>query len=93
MVIPPIAVQVSQTGSFVFVVKDDTAMVQPITVARTIDGQSVISIGLNGGEAVVTTGHLLLSNGTKVAVRDAKVGSCLWEFLNFAFAARCSHRW
>jgi len=75
VVIPPIAVQVSQTGSFVFVVKDDTAMVQPITVARTIDGQSVISSGLNGGEAVVTTGHLLLSNGTKVAVRDAKVGS------------------
>lgn len=75
VVIPPVAVQVSQTGSFVFVVKDDTAMVQPVTVTRTIDGQSVISSGLNGGEAVVTTGHLLLSNGTKVAVRDAKVGS------------------
>ncbi len=73
--VPSGAVQVSQTGSFVFVVKNDTATVQPITVARTIDGQSVISSGLNGGEVVVTAGHLLLSNGAKVAVRDAKVGS------------------
>jgi multidrug efflux system membrane fusion protein len=73
--VPSSAVQVSQTGSFVFVVKDSTATVQPITVARNQDGQSVIASGLNGGEAVVTTGHLLLSNGTRVAVRDTKTGS------------------
>ena len=73
--VPSGAVQVSQTGAFVFVVKNDTAMVQPVSVARTIDSNSVITSGLNGGETVVTTGHLLLSNGTKVAVRDAKAGS------------------
>lgn len=73
--VPSAAVQVSQTGSFVFVVKDRTAVVQPVTVARIVDGDSVIADGLNGGETVVTTGHLLLSNGTRVAVRDAKAGS------------------
>ncbi len=73
--IPSAAVQVSQTGSFVFVVKEDTATVQPISVARSIDGESVIAKGLSGGETVVTVGHLLLSNGTRVAVRDAKAGA------------------
>ncbi len=73
--VPSGAVQVSQTGSFVFVVKDGAATVQPVSVARTVDSDSVITSGLKGGEMVVTTGHLLLSSGTKVAVRDTKAGS------------------
>ena len=36
VVVPPPAVQVSQTGSFVFVVKDGVAKVRPVKVARTI---------------------------------------------------------
>jgi hypothetical protein len=73
--VPAAAVQVSQAGSFVFVVKDGTATVQPITVSRSVDGESVVSSGLKGDETVVTAGHLLLSNGTRVAVREAKAGS------------------
>src|SRR5829696_2578368 len=73
--VPSAAVQVSQTGSFVFVVRDGTAKVQPVTVARSIDGESVIASGLQGNESVVTAGHLLLSEGTRVAVRQAKAGS------------------
>jgi RND family efflux transporter MFP subunit len=73
--VPSSAVQVSQTGSFVFVVKDGAATVQPVTVARNVDGETVISSGLSGGEPVVVTGHLLLSNGTKIAVRETKTGS------------------
>ena len=73
--VPSAAVQVSQTGSFVFLVKDGAATVQPVTVARSADGESVIADGLNGGEPVVVTGHLLLSNGTRVAVRETKAGS------------------
>ena len=34
---------------------------------------SVIASGLNGGEAVVTEGQLLLSNGTRVNARAPKV--------------------
>jgi membrane fusion protein, multidrug efflux system len=59
----------------VFVVVDGAAKVQPVTVARVVDSESVIASGLGGGETVVTNGQLLLSNGTKVAPRGPKVGS------------------
>jgi multidrug efflux system membrane fusion protein len=75
VVVPSIAVQVSQAGTFVFVVKDGVAKVQPVKVARSVDSRSVIKTGLEGGETVVTDGHLQLSNGTKVVVRGKKAGS------------------
>jgi RND family efflux transporter MFP subunit len=75
VVVPSTAVQVSQTGPFVFVVKDGAAVVQPVTVERTVENQSVISTGLAGGETVVVDGQLLLSNGTKVTPRNAKAGT------------------
>jgi RND family efflux transporter MFP subunit len=73
--VPSTAVQVSQTGTYVFVVKDGAATVQPVTVARVVNDESVIEKGLSGGETVVTNGQLQLSNGTKVAPRGPKVGS------------------
>jgi RND family efflux transporter MFP subunit len=73
VVVPSTAVQVSQTGNFVFVVNDDVAKVQPVKVERTVGGQSVVSSGLNGGETVVTDGQLQLSSGTRVNTRKAKV--------------------
>ncbi len=72
VVVPSNAVQVSQTGNFVFVINDDVAKVQPVKVERTVGNQTVISGGLNGGETVVTDGQLLLSNGTRVNPRPAK---------------------
>ena len=72
--VPTAAVQVSQTGSYVFVVKDGIASVAPVTVARVFGSESVISSGLAGGETVVTNGQLLLSDGTRVAVRERKAG-------------------
>jgi multidrug efflux pump subunit AcrA (membrane-fusion protein) len=75
VVVPSVAVQVSQAGTFVFVVKDGAVQVRPVKVARVVDSRSVIESGLDGGETVVTDGHLQLSNGTKVAVRNRKAGS------------------
>jgi membrane fusion protein, multidrug efflux system len=72
VVVPSLAVQVSQTGTFVFVINAGVAKVQPVKVERTVEGLSVISSGLTGGETVVTDGQLLLSNGTRVNVRPAK---------------------
>lgn len=72
VVVPSVAVQVSQTGTFVFVVKDDIAKIQPIRVERRFGQDSVISSGLNGGETVVTDGQLLLSDGTRVSPRPTK---------------------
>jgi membrane fusion protein, multidrug efflux system len=73
VVVPSNAVQVSQTGTFVFVVKDGAARVQPVKVERQVGTESVIASGLNGGETVVTEGQLLLSNGTRVNARAPKV--------------------
>lgn len=72
IVVPSVAVQVSQTGSFVFVVKDGVAKVRPVEVERTVDNLSVISKGLEGGETVVTDGQLLLVDGSRVAPRKPK---------------------
>src|SRR5215470_1609861 len=54
VVVPSTAVQVSQTGTYVFVVKDEQAVFQPVTVARVVGSESVIGNGLAGGETVVT---------------------------------------
>jgi RND family efflux transporter MFP subunit len=75
IVVPTVAVQRSQSGNFVFVVKDGTAKVQAVTVDRTAQGISVISEGLTGGESVVVDGQLLLSDGTRVEPRSKKAGA------------------
>lgn len=68
--IPASAVQVSQSGTFVFVVKDGAALVRSVKIERTVDGMSAIESGLQEGDVVVTDGQLLLSNGTKVTPRN-----------------------
>jgi RND family efflux transporter MFP subunit len=73
--VPGPAVQVSQTGSYVFVVKDGVARVQPVKVARVMDSETVLESGLDGGETVVTEGQLLLKDGSRVAPHDAKPGA------------------
>ena len=71
VVVPSAAVQVSQQGSFVFVVKDNVAKVVPVTVGRVVGNESVIESGLSGGETVVTNGHLQLTDGARVTIRKA----------------------
>src|SRR4051795_5698757 len=75
VVVPTIAVQRSQNGNYVFVVRDGAAKVQPVKVDRTSQGVSVISEGLSGDESVVTDGQLLLSDGTSVEPRPRKAGA------------------
>jgi RND family efflux transporter MFP subunit len=75
VVLPTVAVQRSQNGNFVFVVKEGAARVQPVKVDRTLQGQSVITEGLSGGEDVVVDGQLLLSDGTRVEPRARKAGA------------------
>jgi RND family efflux transporter MFP subunit len=73
VVVPSTAVQVSQSGNFVFIVKDGVAKVQNVQVERQIGREAVIASGLSGGETVVTDGQLLLSDGTRVNPRPPKV--------------------
>src|SRR3954466_13786964 len=75
VVVPTVAVQRSQNGNYVFVVRDGVAKVQPVKVERTFQGISVISEGLSGDENVVVDGQLLLSDGSRVEPRTRKAGA------------------
>jgi multidrug efflux system membrane fusion protein len=67
VVVPSSAVQPSQKGMAVFVVKPGQVVEDRIvTVNRTQGGKSVISAGLNAGDVVVTDGQLRLVPGAKV---------------------------
>jgi RND family efflux transporter MFP subunit len=73
--VPQTAIQVSQAGPYVFVVKDGVARVQPVKVARVLDSETVLESGLEGGETVVTEGQLRITDGSRVAPRGPKAGS------------------
>jgi len=75
VVVPTVAVQRSQNGNYVFVVKDGVAKVLTVKVDRTFQGTSVITEGLSGDEDVVVEGQLLLSNGSRVEPRAHKAGA------------------
>jgi RND family efflux transporter MFP subunit len=73
--LPSTAVLAGQNGSYVFVIKDGAAKVQPVKVARTFEAETILASGLSGGETVVTEGQLLLRDGSKVSAREVKTGS------------------
>jgi membrane fusion protein, multidrug efflux system len=70
VIVPTTAVQVSPTGTYVYVVEDAVAVIRPVEVSRSTADEMVIRSGLSGGEAVVTDGHLLLSDQTPVRIAD-----------------------
>jgi multidrug efflux system membrane fusion protein len=70
--VPDAAIQSSQRGAAVYVVKDDmTVEFRPVTVGVSQDGYTVIEKGLARGERVVLEGQLRLTNGVKVRPVDA----------------------
>src|ERR1700675_2726173 len=75
IVVPTVAVQRSQSGNYVFVVKDGAAKVRAVKVDRTFEGCSVVTEGLSGDEDVVVDGQLLLSEGSRVEPRARKAGA------------------
>jgi multidrug efflux system membrane fusion protein len=66
--VPSQAVQISQSGPFVFVVKpDNTLDMRPVKPGQHQDGDLVVvEDGLKPGETVVVTGQLALAPGAKV---------------------------
>jgi RND family efflux transporter MFP subunit len=75
IIVPTAAVQRSQSGNYVFIMKDGKAHVQLVNVSRTFQGMSAVATGLSGGEDVIVDGQLLLSEGTPVAPRAPKAGA------------------
>jgi multidrug efflux system membrane fusion protein len=67
IVVPAAAVQVSQAGQYVFVVKADrTVEVRNVTVERQQGEEMVIAQGIRPGDEVVTDGQLRLTAGATV---------------------------
>src|SRR5207253_575344 len=66
--VPSQAVQISQSGPFVFVMKpDNTVELRPVKPGQRQDGDmTVIDNGLQPDETVVVTGQLALAPGAKV---------------------------
>ena len=68
IVVPAAAVQASQSGQFVFVIKPDrTAEIRDIVVERQEGDEIVVAKGLAAGEEVVTDGQLRLTAGARVS--------------------------
>jgi membrane fusion protein, multidrug efflux system len=66
--VPSQAVQISQSGPFIFVIKpDNTVDLRSVKPGQRQDGDlRVIENGIESGETVVVTGQLALAPGTKV---------------------------
>jgi multidrug efflux system membrane fusion protein len=70
IVVPSEAVQTSQQGPFVFVVRDDgTAEARPVEIDRVAREETILSGGVLPGERVVTDGQLRLTPGARVEVK------------------------
>ncbi len=70
IVVPSTAVQNSQTGSTVFVLKpDSTVELRTVKVARTDRDNTLLATGVKAGETVVTDGQLRLLPGMKAEPR------------------------
>jgi len=70
IVVPSVAVQNGQQGTYVFVVKQDqTVEMRPVTVQRVSASETVLAGGVQPGDTVVTDGHLRLIPGSHISVK------------------------
>jgi multidrug efflux system membrane fusion protein len=71
IVVPSVAVQTGQQGTFVFAVKPDhTVELRPVTVARTAGDETVVQSGVAPGDTIVTDGHLRLVPGSRISIKE-----------------------
>jgi membrane fusion protein, multidrug efflux system len=74
-VVPSVAVQSGQQGTYVYIVKaDKTVELRPVTVARTHGDDSIIRSGVKPGEIIVTDGQLRLIPGSRVSIKESGRG-------------------
>jgi hypothetical protein len=67
-VLPEAALQHGQDGSYVYVVRDGRAVVQPVRATHHLDGQLVVEGDLQAGEAVLVEIPKRLKAGGKVTL-------------------------
>ena len=72
IVVPSTAVQNSQSGSTIYVLKpDQTVELRTVKVARTVGDTTLLISGVTKGETVITDGQLRLLPGMKAEPRTA----------------------
>jgi multidrug efflux system membrane fusion protein len=71
VLIPATATQVSATGPFVYVIKDDsTAELRPVVLGQRHGDLVLVRSGVKPGERVVTLGQLAVMPGAKVRIEE-----------------------
>ena len=69
--VPTVAIQPGQNGSFVWLLKDDqTVEPRDVTVERSENGMTAVASGLATGDKVVVEGQLRLTAGAKVKASE-----------------------
>lgn len=66
IVVPEAAVQPGQQGSFVYLVENGKAKMQPVSVARQVDAKAVIAKGLKPGQQIIINAPQNLRPGAPV---------------------------
>ncbi|HEY4679274.1 MAG TPA: efflux RND transporter periplasmic adaptor subunit [Candidatus Angelobacter sp.] len=80
VLVPNQATQISQQGTFVYVVKpDDTAELRPVKLGQRQGEQVVVTEGLAANERVVLAGQMLVRPGSKVRIAAGAPGSSAHE--------------
>jgi multidrug efflux system membrane fusion protein len=76
VLVPSEATQISQQGTFVYVVKpDDTAELRPVKLGQRQGQQVVVTEGLAANERVVLAGQMLVRPGSKVRIAAVPSGN------------------
>ena len=71
IIIPSQAVQIGQSGKFVFVIKDNqTVEIRPVTTGQREEDNILITSGLQAEENVVLEGQISLFPGASVSIKE-----------------------
>lgn len=72
VVVPTRAIQVGRDSKFVYVIKpDSTVAVCPVATGTAVDDLTIVDGAVKPGDRVVTDGHVRLTPGAKVDIKDA----------------------
>jgi RND family efflux transporter MFP subunit len=71
-VIPEAALQHAQSGTYVYVVRDGKAVVQPVRLVRSLDGELMVEGELAAGEPVLVEIPQRLKAGSKVKLEGTR---------------------
>jgi multidrug efflux system membrane fusion protein len=88
LTVPDPAVQLGPSGIYVWVVTQDVAHMQPVTVVQLYGGRDLVMKGLTAGQTVVVDGQYGLTDGVKVVSEPAGLLAPLRDAETFVLGIR-----